>query len=98
MWRALDYHWGMPRLSIDISPEEHQKLKAIAALKGQSIKDYVLGRALGDTPALDGMDEDEAFNALANFLEPRVEQARRGELSGKSVEEIRREERKRAGV
>ncbi|MDU8943207.1 antitoxin [Rhodophyticola sp. MJ-SS7] len=88
----------MPRLSIDISLEEHQKLKAIAALKGQSIKDYVLGRALGDTPALDGMDEDEAFNALANFLDPRVEQARRGELSGKSVEEIRREERKRAGV
>ena len=98
MWVGFEYPFNMPRLSIDISPEEHQKLKAIAALKGQSIKDYVLGRALGDTPALDGMDEDEAFNALANFLEPRVEQARRGELSGKSVEEIRREERKRAGV
>ena len=27
----------MPRLSIDVTPEEHQKLKAIAALKGQSI-------------------------------------------------------------
>jgi hypothetical protein len=88
----------MPRLSIDISPEEHQKLKAIAALKGQSIKDYVLGRALGDTPALDDMSEDEAFKALANFLEPRLEQARRGQLSGKSVEDIRRDERKRAGV
>ena len=34
----------MPRLSIDISPEQHQKLKAIAALKGQSIKEYVLNR------------------------------------------------------
>ena len=88
----------MPRLSIDISPEEHQKLKAIAALKGQSIKDYVLGRALSDTPALEGMSEDKAFTALANFLEPRIEQARRGELSGKTVEDIRREERKRAGV
>lgn len=98
MWGICDYTPHMPRLSIDISPEEHQKLKAIAALKGQSIKDYVLGRALSDTPALDGMDEDEAFDALANFLEPRVDQARRGELSGKSVEEIRREERKRAGV
>jgi hypothetical protein len=98
MWGAADYPLGMPRLSIDISPEDHQKLKAIAALKGQSIKDYVLGRALGDTPALDDMSEDQAFMALANVLEPRVEQARRGELSGKSLDEIRREERKRAGI
>lgn len=98
MWCACDYHYGMPRLSIDISQEDHQKLKAIAALKGQSLKDYVLGRALGDAPALDDMSEDQAFMALANFLEPRVEQARRGELSGKSLDEIRREERKRAGV
>ena len=88
----------MPRLSIEISPEDHQKLKAIAALKGQSIKDYVLGRALGDAPALAGMSEDEAFVTLANFLEPRIKQARRGQLSGKSVEDIRREERKRTGV
>ena len=45
----------MPRLSIDITAEEHQKLKAIAALKGQSIKEYVLHRTLGDAPSLDGM-------------------------------------------
>lgn len=98
MWSACDYRCGMPRLSIDISPEDHQKLKAIAALKGQSIKDYVLSRALGDTPALAGMREDQTFMALVNFLEPRIEQARRGELSGKSLDEIRREERERAGV
>ena len=98
MWDMIDYPFFMPRLSIDISPEDHQKLKAIAALKGQSIKDYVLGRALGDAPALDGMSEDQAFMALANFLEPRIEQARRGQLSGKSLDEIRREERSRAGV
>jgi len=94
----IDYRFGMPTLSIDIPPEDHQKPKAIAALKGQSFKDYVLDRALGDTPALAGMREDEAFMALANFLEPRIEQARRGQLSGKSLDEIRREERKRAGV
>jgi uncharacterized protein (DUF1778 family) len=88
----------MPRLSIDISPEDHQKLKAIADLKGQSIKDYVLGRAIGDAPALDGMNDDEASRALADFLDLRIEEARRGQLSGKSLDEIRREERKRAGV
>ena len=36
----------MPRLSIDISAHEHQQIKAMAALKGQGIKEYVLSRAL----------------------------------------------------
>ena len=88
----------MPRLSIDISPEEHQKLKAIAALKGVSIKDYVLKRALGDAPALNDMTEDEAVSALADFLRPRIDQARRGEFSKKSLTDIRREAHKQAGL
>ena len=87
----------MPRLSIDITAEEHQKLKAIAALKGQSIKDFVLKRTLGDAPALDAMSEEEAFGALTEFLRPRIEQAERGELSAKSVSDIRREARAQAG-
>ena len=45
----------MPRLSIDITPEEHQKLKAIAALKGESIKDYVLKRTLDDAHQFAGI-------------------------------------------
>lgn len=87
----------MPRLSIDITPEEHQKLKAIAALKGQSIKEFVLMRTLGDAPELDEMNEEEAFGALSEFLKPRIDQARRGELSTKSVADVRREARAQAG-
>ena len=30
------------RLSIDIAPEEHRKIKAYAALHGQSIREYVI--------------------------------------------------------
>lgn len=30
------------RLSIDVSPEEHRKIKAYAALHGQTIRDYVI--------------------------------------------------------
>lgn len=86
----------MPRLSIDITPEEHQKLKAIAALRGESIKDYVLKRTLGDAPPLDGMSEEAAFDALTQFLAPRIEEASRGELSSKSVRDIRREARTQA--
>lgn len=91
LWGGMLYLQIMPRLSIDITPEEHQKLKAIAALKGESIKDYVLKRTLGDAPALDDMSEDEAVAALADFLKPRIEQARRGEFSAKSMADIRRE-------
>ena len=88
----------MPRLSIDITPEEHQKLKAIAALKGQSIKEFVLKRTLGEAPAVDEMSEVEALEALSDFLKPRIEQARQGELSTKSPEDIRKEAHRRAGL
>lgn len=94
----MHYIQIMPRLSIDITPEEHQKLKAIAALKGESIKDYVLKRTLGDAPALNDMSEDEAVVALADFLKPRIEQARRGELSTKQMVDIRRDAHKQAGL
>ena len=94
----MRYLMAMPRLSIDITPEEHQKLKAIAALKGESIKDYVLKRTLGDAPALDDMNEDEAVAALADFLRPRIEQARLGEFSTKSMADIRRDAHKQAGL
>lgn len=39
-------------VSIDISPEDHQELKAIPALKGLSIRDSALGRTFGKAPAL----------------------------------------------
>lgn len=87
----------MPRLSIDISPQDHQKLKALAALRGQSIKDYVLTRTLADAPGLDEMSEVEALAALSGFLEDRIGQARSGQLSTKSVGDIGREALARAG-
>ena len=70
------------RLSIEISPEEHQRLKAAAALKGQSIKDYVLERTLPSA------DEQAVLRELESFLEPRVEVANRGDFSKKSVDDI----------
>jgi uncharacterized protein (DUF1778 family) len=36
----------MSRLSIEITPEQHQRLKAMAALSGQTIKEYILERTL----------------------------------------------------
>ena len=34
------------RLSIEITREQHKKLKATAAMQGKSIRDYVLDRTL----------------------------------------------------
>ncbi len=42
---------SMSRISIDVSDQGHRKLKALAALRGQSIKDFVLERALGGDDA-----------------------------------------------
>ncbi len=36
----------MSRLSIELTPEQHQQLTAIAALHGQTLKDYILERTL----------------------------------------------------
>lgn len=70
------------RLSIDISPEQHQRLKASAALQGKTIKDYVLDKTLPNA------DERSALTELESFLKPRLEAADRGELSDKSVDDI----------
>ena len=70
------------RLSIEVSPEQHQRLKASAALKGQSIKEYVLSRTL---PAA---DEQAALQELEDFLRPRLAAAKQGDFSSKSVDDI----------
>ncbi len=73
----------MSRLSIDLTPEQHQKIKAVAALQGKSIKEYVLAQILPTSS-----DEDMALNELEAFLDKRIESARAGKISKKSVEEI----------
>ena len=79
----------MPRISIEVTAEQHKRLKAFAALRGQSIKDYVLEQAL---PPINGnqtqLSEEEALRQLESFLKPRIQAAERGELVSKSVTEI----------
>ena len=66
----------MPRLSIELTPDQHKRLKAIAALRGQSLKDYVLQQSLDSIP----MTEQEALQELDDLLKARVEEAERGNL------------------
>ena len=76
----------MSRLQIELSPEQHQRLKATAALKGQTIKEYVLERVLPDP-------DDEALNELKAYLKPRIEAAERGEISNRTIQDIKRDAR-----
>ena len=73
----------MSRLSIDLTPEQHQKIKAVAALQGKSIKEYVLAQILPTSS-----DENMALNELEMLLDKRIKSAKAGEFSKKSVEEI----------
>lgn len=55
------------RISIDVTDDEHKKLKAMAALRGKSIKDYVLERTLATSEA-----EHAALQELEELLDKRI--------------------------
>lgn len=74
------------RLSIDITPEQHQFLKAAAAIQGMSIKNYVLQCALPNS------EEQKAFEHLEQVLAKRSQAALSGELSDKDLDTIFDEE------
>jgi hypothetical protein len=72
----------MGRLSIELPEQQHKKIKALAAWHGLSLKDYIIERTLS-APA--GNQEDTALKELMGFLAPRIESAKKGELSKQSI-------------
>ena len=56
----------MPRLSIEISETEHRKIKALAALSGKSVREYVIERVFSSKhPA------SETLNAINDAVTER---------------------------
>ena len=77
----------MSRLTIDITEQQHQSLKAMAALQGKTIKQYALERLFpGD------VDADQAWQALQVLLRQRVDNALAAKVSDKDVHQILEEE------
>ena len=74
----------MSRISIDVTEDEHRRLKALAALKGVSLKDYLLKNALDSSEE----DEEQALAELENFLDDRVRKAKSGKISKRKVGDI----------
>jgi hypothetical protein len=60
----------MSRLFIEVTPEQHQRLKVIAALSGMTIKEYVLERVLPPVPEPEDLSEEEALHQLETFEAP----------------------------
>ncbi|ETX07735.1 antitoxin [Candidatus Entotheonella palauensis] len=78
----------MARLNIDITDEEHQRIKALAAMQGKSIKGYVMEKLLSP-PMTD--DEQQAWDELKAVITERVNAANKGAVSSKTFEEVTEE-------
>jgi hypothetical protein len=81
----------MSRLSIDLSDQQHNSLKALAALEGKSIRQFALERlfrdAEGDAPAL---------AELKALVDQRISAALGGAISTSSFADIVAQELDRA--
>ncbi len=77
----------MSRLTIDITVQQHQSLKALAALQGKTIRQYALERLFpGD------VDDDKAWRELHALLRARIDEGLAGKTSARRVGEILDEE------
>lgn len=76
------------RLSIEIPAYQHQQIKAMAALRGISLKDYILEKTLSSSTTAEDAAEAEALAQLEALLAPRIAAAERGEFTTETIEEI----------
>ncbi|SEQ51244.1 antitoxin [Sphingobium sp. YR768] len=67
----------MSRLTIDMTDQQHQSLKAMAALQGKTIKQYALERLFPQQKS----DADDAWQELRQLLDARVEEGLAGKVS-----------------
>jgi len=77
----------MSRLTIDVTEQQHQALKAMAALEGKTIKQYALERLLPEDAG-----SAQAWQELKSLLGTRINEALAGKVSAKSIREILDEE------
>lgn len=73
----------MSRLTIDVTEQQHQALKAMAALEGKTIKQYALERLF---PA--ASQDEQAMQELKTLLAERLAEARRGEVVEGSITDV----------
>lgn len=77
----------MSRLTIDLSDQQHQSLKALAALQGKTIRQYAIER-LFPAPA----EDEQAWQDLKALLGQRIAEGLSGKVSPSSLAAIVDEE------
>jgi Antitoxin ParD len=78
----------MSRLSIDLTEQQHQSLKALAALQGKTIRQYAVERLF--QPLTEG--DEAAWRDLKALLAQRIAEGLAGEVSDKTFDEIAAQE------
>ena len=78
----------MSRLSIDLTDQQHQSLKALAALQGKTIRQYAVERLFQPITEHD----EAAWRDLKALLAHRISEGLAGGVSDKTFDEIAAEE------
>lgn len=73
----------MSRLTIDVTEQQHQTLKALAALEGKTLRQYALERLFSADAA-----GEKAHEELKALLAERLAEAQRGGLVEGSIGEL----------
>lgn len=77
----------MSRLTIDMTEQQHQSLKALAALQGKTIRQYALERLFpGDETA------ELAWRELQTLLKTRIDRGLAGKVTSKGIGDLAAEE------
>jgi hypothetical protein len=80
----------MSRLSIDIDERQHQQIKAMAALQGKTIRDFVVERVLPPLPTSTDEEGDDtpAWQAFRSLMQDRIAEADTDAISERTFQEI----------
>lgn len=79
----------MSRLSIEISERQHQKIKALAALSGKSIKEYILEKTLLEkAPVSAAMTKKHVAAKPEALHTSRVQTAEDGNFSSLNLQKL----------
>lgn len=73
----------MSRLTIDITEQQHQSLKALAALQGKTIRQYAIERLFPDAAG-----DELAWEELKKTLTDRITEGLSGKVSARSIRDI----------
>ena len=85
----------MSRLTIEITGQEHQEIKAMAALQGKSLKEFVMEKIF---PSQENSDDAEAWGELKTLLNSRIKATESGTISQKTMRKIAEDKLKELGT